>query len=76
MAEQIKAAQERKIRILRRHEVERLVGLSRSAIYRRIADGTFCRPVPLGADGKAVGWIESEINDWLSACVAQRDRTA
>jgi len=72
VAHQIEAAFEREIRILKRREVERRIGLSRSAIYRRIADGTFCKPVPLGA-GKAVGWVESEVDAWLAACVARRD---
>lgn len=75
MARQV---QEQSIRILRRHEVERLVGLSRSAIYRRIADGTFCKPVVLGGggDAHAVGFVESEVIAWIDACIAQRDKAA
>jgi prophage regulatory protein len=49
--------------ILRRPQVEARTGLSRSTIYARIQDGTFPRPILLGA--KAVGWISSEIDDWL-----------
>lgn len=56
-----------KITILRRRQVEQRVGLQRSAIYERIAQGTFPRPVPLGA--RAVGWVASEIDDWLQARV-------
>jgi prophage regulatory protein len=65
-------------RILRRREVERIVGLSRSALYRRIAEKTFPRPVPLngGADSHAVGWLSSEVSQWLAACVAARDKAA
>ena len=62
--------------ILRRKQVEARVGLSRSALYRRIAGGTFPKPVPLGLDGKAVGWVESEISAWLGQCVAARDSAA
>jgi prophage regulatory protein len=61
-----------KTRILRRPEVEARTGLSRSAIYRRIADGVFPDSIPLG-DGKAVGWIEAEIDAWIEDCIAQRD---
>ena len=39
-------------------------GLSRSTIYLRIAEGSFPAPVSLG--GRAVGWIEAEVNDWLA----------
>jgi len=49
--------------ILRLPAVKARTGLSRSTIYLRIADGSFPRPVSLG--GRAVGWIEAEVNDWL-----------
>ena len=45
-------------------------GLSRSTIYLRISRGTFPAPVSLG--GRAVGWIEAEVNAWLTDRVAQR----
>ncbi|MGZ8927959.1 MAG: helix-turn-helix transcriptional regulator [Methylobacter sp.] len=53
--------------ILRRKQVEARIGLSRSTIYERIKAGTFPAPIALGA--KSVGWIESEIDAWLSAQV-------
>ena len=59
--------------ILRRKQVEARTGLSRSALYRRIADQTFPAPIPLGEDGRAVGWIEREVTQWLNQCVARRD---
>jgi prophage regulatory protein len=49
--------------ILRLPAVKARTGLSRSTIYLRIAEGTFPRPIALGA--RAVGWLESEIDDWL-----------
>lgn len=52
------------INILRRKQVEVRTGLSRSTIYARIADGAFPPPIDLG--GRAVGWIEDEINLWLT----------
>lgn len=51
--------------ILRLHQVSARVGLGRTAIYSRIGDGTFPKPVSLG--GGAVGWVESEIDAWVSA---------
>lgn len=50
-------------KILRLPNVKARTGLSRSTIYLRIAEGTFPAPVSLG--GRAVGWIEQEVNDWL-----------
>jgi len=50
--------------ILRLPTVKARTGLSRSTIYLRISEGTFPKPISLGS--RAVGWIESEVNDWLS----------
>lgn len=52
--------------ILRRKQVEARTGLSRSTIYAHITEGTFPRPINL-VGGRAVGWIESEINEWLES---------
>jgi prophage regulatory protein len=49
--------------ILRLPDVKRSTGLSRSTIYLRISQGTFPKPVSLG--GRAVGWLEAEIQQWL-----------
>jgi prophage regulatory protein len=49
--------------VLRRKQVEREVGLSRSTIYQRIKDGTFPKPVQLGE--RAVGWRASDIEQFL-----------
>lgn len=51
--------------ILRLHQVSARVGLGRTAVYSRISAGTFPKPVSLG--GGAVGWVESEIDAWVSA---------
>jgi prophage regulatory protein len=47
--------------------VKELTGLSRSTIYLRVSKNEFPSPISLGA--RAVGWIESEIEAWLSAQV-------
>jgi prophage regulatory protein len=49
--------------ILRLPAVKTSTGLSRSTIYLRVSQGTFPKPVSLG--GRAVGWLEAEIQDWL-----------
>jgi prophage regulatory protein len=53
--------------VLRLPVVKARTGLSRSTIYLRIAEGTFPKPVSLG--DRAVGWLESEIESWLSSRV-------
>lgn len=59
-------------RILRRPEVEKLTGLARSTIYNRMEQGTFPKPVPLG--GRLVGWLESDLNQWISERMAEAGR--
>jgi prophage regulatory protein len=55
--------------ILRRKQVEARTGLSRSTIYARIKEGTFPKPINLGA--RAVGWVESEIQAFLEYQIKQ-----
>ena len=50
-------------KILRLPDVKESTGLSRSTIYLRIAEGSFPKPVNLG--GRAVGWLELDIQHWL-----------
>lgn len=50
--------------ILRLPVVKMRTGLSRSSIYLWIARGEFPAPVSLGA--RAVGWVESEVDDWVA----------
>jgi prophage regulatory protein len=50
--------------ILRLPAVKARTGISRSTIYQHVADGSFPRPVSLGA--RAVGWVESDIEGWIS----------
>jgi len=49
--------------LLRRPEVERLTGLSRSSIYRLMAAGAFPRPKRSGL--QAVAWPASVISHWI-----------
>lgn len=49
--------------ILRLPAVKAITGLSRSTIYLRVAGGFFPKPIALG--GRAVGWLEAEVQAWL-----------
>ncbi len=51
-------------KILRLPDVKARTGLSRSSIYLRISQSRFPQPISLGS--RAVGWIETEIDDWLN----------
>ncbi|TOH82677.1 MULTISPECIES: AlpA family transcriptional regulator [Vibrio] len=60
------------MRFLRLKEVMSLTGLGRSTIYKFMADETdFPKSVPLG--GRAVAWVESEIEEWMESRLSMRD---
>jgi prophage regulatory protein len=49
-------------KIHRRPAVLELTGLSTSTLYAMMAEGTFPKPLKLGA--RAVGWRESDLAGW------------
>jgi prophage regulatory protein len=55
--------------ILRLPSVKARTGLSRSTIYLRVACGEFPRPVSLSS--RAVGWLQSEVDQWLAERIAR-----
>jgi len=57
-----------KTTIIRLPRVKTRTSLSRSSIYKQVADGTFPHPISLGA--RAVGWIESEVDQWIASRIA------
>ncbi len=60
------------MRFLRIQDVMSLTGLGRSTIYKFMADETdFPKSVPLG--GRAVAWVESEIEEWMESRLRMRD---
>ena len=58
------------LNILRRKQVEVRTGLARSTIYLHVSQGTFPAPIPLGE--RSVGWLESEVTEWIEECIKQR----
>ncbi|EGR0142664.1 AlpA family transcriptional regulator [Vibrio cholerae] len=60
------------MRFLRLKDVMAITGLGRSTIYKFMADETdFPKSVPLG--GRAVAWVESEIEEWMKSRLSMRD---
>ncbi|WP_273150760.1 helix-turn-helix transcriptional regulator [Methylophaga thiooxydans] len=58
------------MRILRLKDVMAKTGLSRSCIYKYITEGKFPESIKLGQ--RSVGWVESEIDEWLESKAKQR----
>ena len=58
-------------RIIRLKTVLDRTGLTRSTLYRKIAEGTFPRQVPISTRG--TGWFESAVNRWIADPQGYRD---
>jgi prophage regulatory protein len=58
-------------RIIRLRTVLDRTGLSRSTVYRKIAEGTFPSQVRISVHG--AGWRESAINRWIADPVGYRE---
>jgi prophage regulatory protein len=56
--------------LIRLPEVMRRVGLTKSSIYARVAQGRFPKPTP---DGGVSRWFESEIDAYIEGTKALRD---
>ena len=62
------------MKFLRLPEVKSRTGVSRSSIYLFVQNGTFPRPVRIG--GRAVAWLETEIDEWIEARLAEREEAS
>jgi prophage regulatory protein len=51
-------------KILRLPHVKEVTGLSRSSIYLMMSKGAFPKPILLNS--RAVGWIETELTEWIN----------
>ncbi len=56
--------------ILRLPTVKAITGLSRSTIDLRMSEGSFPEKISLGS--RAVGWLASEIQQWLDERISSR----
>ena len=61
-------------KILRIEAVCEQVGIPESGVYALMRDGRFPKSIPLSS--RRSGFLESEIDDWIAARVAERDGVA
>lgn len=61
-------------RIIRLKTVLARTGLSRSTLYRKIADGTFPAQIRISVHG--AGWRESSVERWMADPVSYREERA
>jgi len=54
------------VRTLRMRDLPSKVGYRPSTIYALIAAGKFPKPFKLSPGGRAAGWLEATIDEWIS----------
>lgn len=68
--------------ILRRKQAQERIGLGRSTLYDRLNpkspryDATFPKPIRIGANARAIGFVEAEIEGWLALQLLRREKLA
>lgn len=60
-------------RILRMKDLPAKVGFAPSTIYELVAKGEFPKPFKLMPGGRAAGWLESTVDEWLRQCSIESD---
>lgn len=60
--------------LIRLPKVMEKTGFSEPWIYRLMSQKRFPRPTKLGP--RAVAWVESEVDAWIDARIAERDLSA
>lgn len=59
-------------KLLKRKEVEKMTGLSRATIYRRMNESRFPRPMKSGfSHNSPVRWKTSDVEKWISNSTKQ-----
>lgn len=62
------------MKLLSKKQVREMVLYSPAHIARLEANGRFPKRVPLGSG--RVGWLDTEVEDWIRARIADRDRAS
>lgn len=62
------------LRLIQISEVQSKIGKKKAWIYERIKSGEFPAQVKVGP--RHVAWVESEIDAWINARIADRDSRA
>ena len=61
-------------RLLRLEAVLKRTGMGRASLYKCIFEGCFPAPVKLKSKGRAVAWVEREVDAWVAKRIAERDQ--
>jgi prophage regulatory protein len=62
---------EQTMKILQLKQVIDITGLGRSSIYKYVSQGKF--PLPLQLTERRVGWLDSEVKQWIQTRIETRE---
>lgn len=60
-------------RIVRHRDVRAKLSVSAATLFDLIARGEFPRPFTIVPGGRAVGWLEADIDEWIKVRRASRE---
>lgn len=55
------------VKIVRHVQVCQKISVSSAKLFDMVARGQFIKPFPLVPGGRAVGWIEADVDRWILA---------
>ncbi len=65
-----------KSKVVRLKQVLQRVGISRAQVYVLMGEGLFPKNFSLsGPNGRAVGWLESDVSEWIISRSEQQQKT-
>ena len=53
------------ISIVRHKDVKQKLKISSAKLFDMVAKGLFPKPFPIVPGGRAVGWLETDVNQWI-----------
>jgi len=53
------------LRIVRNAQVRTKLDVSEAKLFDMVAKGLFPKPFPIVPGGRAVGWLESDVDHWI-----------
>ena len=55
------------VKIVRHAQVCEKISVSSAKLFDMVARGQFIKPFPLVPGGRAVGWVEADVDRWILA---------
>ena len=53
------------VQVLRHAEVKKRLKVSSAKLFDMVAKGQFSKPFKIVPGGRAVGWLESDVDEWV-----------